>query len=137
MRKIVLSSLAIVFALAAAGVAGAAKKELADDANVKNARVALYFNPFVGPVRSKGVKRMTIPAPGVYCIRTKLDLDMRTVIPSITVDRTYSTGADALAQWAGSAPNCPGPKRWIEVRTYRFSGGITAAGTVGFALIVP
>jgi len=138
MRKILASALAIVFAIGAAGTAAAGNVELANTADVGKARMALYYNPFVGPVRAKGVKRVTIPQTGIYCIRTKKKIDMRKVVPSVTVDRTYSTGADALAHWAGSPTNCPGSGRWIEVRTYRFSGGsVVAAGTVGFALIVP
>jgi hypothetical protein len=138
MRNAIASALAAVFAITALGPAAAGNTELANDADIGKARMGLYYNPFVGPVRARGVKRITIPQPGVYCIKTKKKIDMRSIIPSVTVDRTYSTGADALAHWAGSAVNCPNFKRWIEVRTYRFSGGsVVAAGTVGFALVVP
>jgi hypothetical protein len=136
MGRFIASALAAVFALAANDPAAAGDQELADDADVGRARVAIYFNPFVGTVRSKGVRKITIPATGTYCVKANVPIDMRKVIPSVTVDRTYSSGANSLAQWAGSASSCPNSKRWIEVRTYQIGSTVTASGFVGFALVV-
>ncbi|MEJ8573332.1 hypothetical protein [Microbaculum marinum] len=118
-----------------------ARQDRGERANVRHARIALYYSPVGGVLRSKGVDKVTSPHPGIYCIKPTRNLDTSKFIASVSVDWFESDGADVMAQWAGLAVNCPDIYKWFQVRTYeldlRDGSYPNPSDRVGFTFIVP
>jgi len=89
-------------------------------------------------IRSAGVRKVTHPSNGVYCIRPRGTWNLEKVVPAVSVELGYSTftGNPLLAYYYSAAIECP--DNYIEVRTYEFSSGTAVpAETVGFTIVVP
>jgi hypothetical protein len=142
----VLGAVAAGYGGAAAAGAGssndggvAARRAAAPDtANVTKARLAAFVLADGSVVYSKGVKSVTSPAVGHFCIKPKgkTDIDVTRAVPSVTVDWSNSSGNALMAHWRSSSFGCPAGR--IEVQTVNGSDGtFDVDGGVAFTIVVP
>ena len=100
------------------------------------AKIAVYYTPFGGIVRSKGVLGVTNPATGIYCITPSVAVDLTGVYPQVSVEWNLSSGFSLQAYWKNtpSVSDCPAGD--LEVTTYDFNAGGPAvlSGVVAFNL---
>jgi hypothetical protein len=136
-----LAALSPAAALAAGEPEPPAAGEAFGGAKAPYARVVLFYGAQVGEVlRSKGVVKFKQVDTGTYCIKTEMNI--RKAIPTVSIEWVQSNspgGAGILAHWVGDVSfSCANAKRWIEVRTYAFSGVQTAdlSDDVAFLLTV-
>jgi hypothetical protein len=84
-------------------------------------------------IRSKNVAAVSHPSTGVYCIKpTDTVVNVRRVVPSVTVDWGPSSGSDLLAFYTENTGACPNNR--IEVLTYDLQQNRT--DRVAFTLVV-
>jgi hypothetical protein len=130
-----LAAAGAIVSLAASG-ASAGNTEAVNNAIAKNATIAVYYHFNQGIVRSKGVRKVTHPNTGVYCVKPKKKINTQKHIASVNVAH-FLTGR-VVAHWYEPGTSCPNPKRWFEVRTYGDDGdNWTSANAVSWSLIVP
>jgi hypothetical protein len=102
------------------------------------ARLAVVVDRDGSVLRSKGVKAVTNPDPGIYCINPSKGskFKFRKYVPSVSVEWGNSSGDGLLAQWHAGASHCA-PKR-IEIHTYNGDDGTwDPDGNVAFTVVVP
>ncbi|MGO8988275.1 MAG: hypothetical protein ACLQHW_05285 [bacterium] len=101
-----------------------------------HARLVALIGPGGTVVRAYGVKAVTHPATGIYCIKPSGTWKVAQVAPAVTVEWGYSSGSALLAYYFAEAEDCPAGN--IEVLTYNFgSGAPDAEDTVAFTIVVP
>jgi hypothetical protein len=144
-------------ALVAASVASAAERERprfkdqpdaaklaapqAVTADAPNSRlVALVRAPDGKLVMEKGVKNITNPELGVYCIRPEAatGIDPATAVVVVSVEYFYSLFNEVQVQWARRNNGC-GANR-IAIYTFadeNLNGVYTPSDAVGFVVYVP
>ena len=102
------------------------------------ARLAVVVNQNGSVLRSKGVRAVTNPDPGIYCIRPARSARIKfgRYVPSVSVEWGNSAGDGLLAQWHATASHCPAKR--IEVHTYNGDDGTwDPDGNVAFTVVVP
>jgi hypothetical protein len=107
-------------------------------AEARYARLVVVVNQNGSVLRSKGVKAVSNPKPGIYCIRPAKAARIKfgRYVPSVSVEWGESTGDALLAQWHATGEHCA--KRRIEVHTYNGDDGTwDADGAVAFTVVVP
>jgi len=90
-------------------------------------------------ISAQGVKSVTNPSLGQYCIELKVGIVAKTA-PTVSVDWSFSGGNGLLAYWRSSNTGCPGAtRRTINIATYTFSGGSAPvlSNSVSFVVTVP
>lgn len=97
---------------------------------------------FIGPyepgyvIRSKGVAEVTHPTTGDWCIKPKASWKVGEVVPTVSVEWAYSSGASLLAYWRSDGAGCP--EGYIEVYTLDFSSGTPVqSDNVAFTVVIP
>ncbi len=97
--------------------------------------VALVGNAAV--TRSKGVAAFTHPSMAQYCIQPVAAIKVATLVPSVSVDWSTSSGNGLLAFYRSSGSGCPTNN--ISVVTYAFLGGAdpVLSDAVGFTVAIP
>lgn len=102
-----------------------------------NARVALYFGGGETQ-RSVGVKSVSHPSTGVFCITPSASLDFTHIFPLVTVDFTRSHGEGLLVffrQFVSGQTECSSKE--IEIVTVAFGTKTFApSDSVAFILII-
>lgn len=103
-----------------------------------NARLAGLFRAGGAPVRTKGVQSIERTARGVYCIRPSSSMNVNRIIPSLTVEYSYSEVTAATVQWAEGVHGCGSGR----IGVYTFSdanhdGRYTYSNDVAFSIVVP
>lgn len=102
------------------------------------AKIAVYYTPFGGIIRSKGVAGVTNPSTGIYCITPSplLVVDLTKVYPQVSVEWNLSSGFSLLAYWKDTPGFSDCPTGDLEVTTYDFNAGGPAvlSGKVAFNL---
>jgi hypothetical protein len=107
-------------------------------AQARYARLVAVVDRDGSVLRSKGVKAVTNPDPGIYCIRPgkAARIKFGRYVPSVSVEWGNSAGNGLLAQWHASGAHCAA--RRIEVHTYNGDDGSwDADGDVAFTVVVP
>lgn len=107
-------------------------------AEAPNARLAALIDQAGGVVRSKGVRAIQHPEPGVFCIRPKgsANIDVTRVVPSVTVDWSNSSGDALMAFYRSSGFGCSANR--ITVLTVRGEDGtFDVEDGVAFTVVVP
>ncbi|MCT8974877.1 hypothetical protein [Microbaculum marinisediminis] len=97
-------------------------KEARGDGWYSFAKIAVFYDLGNDIIRSIGVKMVTNPQTGVYCIRPEKRINTQKRIGVAAVEWGQSSGNDLLAFWSAGGNSCPNPKRWFEVRTYDQNG---------------
>jgi hypothetical protein len=101
-----------------------------------HARLVALISPFSGVVRAKGVKAVTHPNTGIYCIKPSGTWNVAKAVPAVTVEWGYSSGNALLAYYETGVYDCP--TGYIEVRTYNFGSGTPVLeDSVAFTIVVP
>jgi hypothetical protein len=102
-----------------------------------NARVALYFGGGETQ-RSVGVKSVSHPSTGVFCITPSTSLDFTHIFPLVTVDFTRSHGEGLLVffrQFVSGQTECSSKE--IEIVTVAFGTKTFApSDDVAFILVI-
>jgi hypothetical protein len=117
---------------------GAASAKAVGKAQAPYARLAVVVDRDGSVLRSKGVKAVGNPAPGIYCIRParSAKIKFKKYVPSVSVEWGNSSGDALLAQWHASASHCASKR--IEVHTYNGDDGSwDPEGNVAFTVVVP
>lgn len=118
----------------------AAAKAYPEAVITTKAKIAVYYTPFGGIVRSKGVAGVTNPSTGIYCITPSplLTVDLTNVYPQVSVDWNLSAGFSLLAYWKDTPAYSDCPAGDLEVTTYDFNAGGPAvlSGAVAFDLSI-
>lgn len=84
----------------------------------------------------KGIKNVTHPGTGQYCLRLKNNaLDPQLLVPQVTVEWGLSSGYDIMANWYRGAADCPAHN--IEIQTFDESGGWVFSDDVSFSVVIP
>jgi hypothetical protein len=87
-------------------------------------------------VRGLGLKEVTHPSEGVWCIKRKSTWGISKIVPSVTVEWGHSTGLALMAFYVDGVFSCPAGN--IEVRTYDFGTGTPVlSDNVAFTIVVP
>ena len=109
-----------------------------------NARLVALVNgdtaggPHYHLIRQKGVRSVTNPSAGTFCIRPKAStgINPSTAVASVTTDWYYTTGNDSVAMWASSDDVARCPSGTFEVKTFDISS-TADDNAVGFLIVVP
>jgi hypothetical protein len=107
-------------------------------AQAPGARLAVVVREDGSVLRSKGVKAVTNPAPGIYCISPSRSAGIKPkkYVPSVSVEWGSSSGDALMAQWHASNGHCASKR--IEVHTYNGDDGTwDPDGEVAFTVVVP
>jgi hypothetical protein len=113
-------------------------------ADAPSARLAALIDGTLGPfsnanvIRSKGVASVTRLGGGLYCIQPSVSLDVKSIVPAVSVDFSLSEGFGSLAQYRSSGSGCPSGN--IAVRTFsegEQSGRFVPSDKIAFTIIVP
>jgi len=100
-------------------------------------QLALSYSGIVGKIRSKNVQSVTHPSTGVFCIESKVSLDLTKIYPLVSVEWGESLGNSLLAFWRDTSIDSDCPSGWLEVQTFSFSGGAAVASNeVAFDLVI-
>jgi hypothetical protein len=112
------------------------------------AKVALYYSNNLGGIqRGIGVKKVTQPGTGIYCITTtnSAKLDPADIYPTVTVEWAGSGASGKAAPLNAMIAYIDQPhtdcgndsQHTLEVKTYAFPGGTwSLSNEVGFYLTV-
>jgi hypothetical protein len=117
---------------------GAVSTQAIGGAQAPNARLAVVVRSSGAVLRSKGVRSVSNPAPGIYCIRPSRGAGIRfgKYVPSVSVEWGGSLGDALSAQWHASTRHCASKR--IEVHTYNGDDGSwDPDGDVAFTVVVP
>lgn len=105
-------------------------------ASAKYARLSVHVDKTGFVFRSKGVRAVTHPSVGQFCITPSGSYDVRTVLPSISIDWSTSLGNDLRAYYKSTGSGCQTGD--ISIVTYNnVSGRVALSNSVGFIAIVP
>lgn len=101
------------------------------------AKLAVYYDG-ASQVLSKGVKKVTNPQTGVYCVKTAFKKAYN-FMGIAGIEGDTSNGNDLLAQWIYGAGNCPNQDRWLEVQTFdqNMGGNWVLTNDASWVLYVP
>jgi hypothetical protein len=117
--------------------AGGAQALAVGGAQAPNARIAAFVSAGGAVVRSKGIKAVTHPSTGLYCVDPKdSTFKVNKAIPSVSVDWSTSSGDALMAQWRSSAIGCS--SGWFAVLTFDGEDGtFDFSDAVSFTIVVP
>ena len=107
-------------------------------AQARYARLVAVVDRDGSVIRSKGVKSVGNPEPGIYCIRPSKTAKIKfgRYVPSVSVEWGNSSGDGLLAQWHANAGHCSAKR--IEVHTFNGDDGSwDPDGNVAFTVVVP
>jgi hypothetical protein len=126
---------AILLAMTAASFAQQSNSELSGSSKVTHppappvafttkAKLAISWTPtFGGVIRSKGVKSVSNPKTGVFCITPSVSLDLTKIYPLVSIEWGYSSGSSLLAYWRDTSLSTDCGATDLEVQTYDFNNG--------------
>jgi hypothetical protein len=104
-----------------------------------NAKLALSYSPLVGLIRSVGVKSVTNPDTGVFCITPSVALNLSEIYPLVSIEWGESAGNALMAFWRDTSidDNDCG-EGLLEVQTFDFNAGgyPVVSESVAFDLVI-
>ena len=100
------------------------------------ARIAAVVQSGGAVVRSKGIKAVSHPSTGIYCLAVKdPTIKVKQLVPQATPEWGHSSGYDLNAQYYAAGADCP--SRNIEIMTFNepSAGTWDFSDSVGFTMI--